>query len=352
MKVIHMPTSVGGMSWELAQGEKEIGIDSKVFYAKQNWLNYACDYCMETNLRNRFFEKIKWSRFFAKNFDVIHMNAGTSLIDYPQYNLDFLDLLLYKKNKLFMTYNGCDARQKYKRISQTNISACHFNDCYAGLCLNGNKDKERERRIRKLAGRGIKMFAVNPDLLNFLPEGATFLPYAINIGSLPRREKYAIGKRLKIVHAPTERGAKGTEDIIATIEQIKRKYPNSIEFRLVEGVPHKDALKMYKEADLIIDQIRIGWYGGLAMETMCMGIPTIAYINEEDLHFIPSQMAKDCRETVISAIADTLFETLENLINNPEILYQKHEASMEYVRRWHVAEYVASITKNYYESEV
>ena len=85
------------------------------------------------------------------------------------------------------------------------------------------------------------------------------------------------------------------------------------------------------------------------METMCMGIPTVAYINDDDLHFIPEKMAKDCKETVINANADTLFDTLENLVNNPDILYQKHMASMEYVHRWHAAEYVASITKEHYE---
>ena len=33
---------------------------------------------------------------------------------------------------------------------------------------------------------------------------------------------------------------------------------------------------MYAQADLVVDQVLIGWYGALAVETMAMGKPVIA----------------------------------------------------------------------------
>lgn len=136
------------------------------------------------------------------------------------------------------------------------------------------------------------MFAVNPDLLNFLPDHAVFLPYPIDESHVVRKEKYQVKDKIRIVHAPTQRAAKGTDDVLEAVERIQRLYPDTIELRLIERVKHEEAMKLYREADLVIDQLRVGWYGGLA----------------------------------------------------------KHEASMEYVHRWHAAEYVASITKRYYES--
>lgn len=352
MKIIHFPTSTGGMSWELAQGEKKLGLDSTVFYKNSNWLEYPCDMSLGWCGNKLVYElkKAQTAYAFSKIYDVFHLNFGTSLIDFPKLHLDYLDLWLYKNRKVCVTYNGCDVRQKYKRMQQTEISACHYDNCYDSICMDGRQDAMKARRIEKLHKRNVVMFAVNPDLLNFLPDDAVFLPYPIEEHHVARKEKYQVGKRIKIVHAPTQRTAKGTEDVLAAIRKIEQLYPNTIEMTLIENVKHKEAMRLYREADLVIDQLRVGWYGGLAMETMCIGIPTIAYINKDDLHFVPQKMAEDCLETVINANGATLFSTLENIVNNPQILYQKHEASMEYVHRWHAAEYVASITKKYYES--
>jgi len=350
MRVIHFPTSVGGMSWELAQGEKKLGLDSEVFYLDNTWLNYPCDFHrVKDETKYQFFEKIKWAYSFSKRYDVFHLNYGSSIIDYPEYGLDYLDLILYKGKKICVTYNGCDARQKYIRMKQDEFAPCNFPNCYGGVCQDGSKDRIKARRIKKLESLGVIMFALNPDLMNFLPESACFLPYAINEGVICKKENYEIQKVIKVIHAPTQRVVKGTEEVIATINKINKVYKDVIDFKLIEGVEHRKAIKMYKEADLVIDQLRVGWYGALATESMCMGIPTIAYINKHDLKYIPKQMAEDCINTVIDANQNTLFEVLENIVNNPSVLYEKHKASMEYVYRWHRAEYVASITKKEYE---
>jgi len=327
-------------------------LDSTVFYKNSNWLDYSCDIALGWCGNKFLYEmrKAQTAYAFSKEYDVFHMNYGSSLIDFPSLYLDYLDLALYKNKKICVTYNGCDARQKYQRMNQAEISACQYKECYGGICMDGKLDKMKARRIRKLNRKGVTMFALNPDLLNFLPDNAVFLPYPIDESSVVRKEKYQIKDKIKIVHAPTQRVAKGTDDVLKAIEEIDKLYPDTVEFTLIERVKHEEAMKLYRQADLVIDQLRIGWYGGLAMETMCIGIPTIAYINQDDLHFLPPKMAKDCLETVINANGNSIFSVLESIIHNPRILYQRHEASKEYVHRWHAAEYVASITKRYYES--
>ena len=353
MKVIHMPTSTGGNSWRLAQGEKQLGLDSRVYYGYGaiNWLQYSYDdACVASNKLKALFELYKEVNTISKEYDVVHMNFGQSLIDFPGKGINYWDLKRYKNQKLFMTYNGCDARQKYVRIKQADICACKYDDCYNGCCNNAKVEKHKKERIEMLDAMGVRMFAVNPDLLNFLPEGSLFLPYAIDVGAFKERAKYEVAKKIKVVHAPTQRACKGTEAVIKTINKINVEYKGIIDFQMIEKVPNSKALEIYREADLVIDQLRIGWYGGLATETMCMGIPTIAYINEEDLKFIPKEMAKDCLDSIINANEFTLYDVLENIINNPSILVQKREAGMEYINKWHNAVNVAKITKAAYES--
>jgi hypothetical protein len=55
---------------------------------------------------------------------------------------------------------------------------------------------------------------------------------------------------------------------------------------------NQDALKIYSTLDVMIDQLKIGWYGGLAVESAGLGIPTIVYLRESDLELVPAEFRK------------------------------------------------------------
>ena len=56
MKILHLPTSVGGNSWGLAQGEKALGLESEVLIDANNWLNYKSDICLGLENKNKVFQ--------------------------------------------------------------------------------------------------------------------------------------------------------------------------------------------------------------------------------------------------------------------------------------------------------
>jgi hypothetical protein len=124
-----------------------------------------------------------------------------------------------------------------------------------------------------------------------------------------------------------------------------------VEIQLVENIPYVQALQIYRDADLIIDQILIGWYGAFAVEVMKMGKPVIARIAKEDLHFVPEQLAKDVLDTVITADPTNIYEVLLQCIEDRIFLERHSEASLEYVHKWHNPHYVASLTKEKYEAD-
>ncbi|NET57863.1 MAG: glycosyltransferase [Symploca sp. SIO2E6] len=355
MKVLHLPSSVGGNAWGLAQGERFLGLDSSVLVSRQNWLQYPAD--INLNLQNYSSQPRKLAKLaqtfleIRNKYDIFHFNFGSSLIHLPAKHLNQFELPFYPdKAKLFVTYNGCDARQKYLTIQRTKIAACHNTNCYGGQCNSGKLDKYRRQGINKMERYVSHIWALNPDLLYFLPKGkSSFLPYSISFDGIDLFPP-KLGKKLKIVHAPTNREAKGSDHILAALQKIQKTQANYIDVSLVENLPHAQALKIYQEADLIIDQVLIGWYGGFAVEAMKMGKPIIARIAQQDLHFLPEQMAKDVVETVIQAEPDTIYQVLLNCIENRQILRKKSEASLEYVNKWHNLKYVANLTKQRYES--
>lgn len=140
--------------------------------------------------------------------------------------LDLDSAVLIKWHNIY-TYD-CDICLHWERKSifgifismlKTFFLACHEKECYGGQCNSGILDKRRRARIKKA-------------------------------------QKYVnqneIGKKLKIVHAPTERGAKGTKYIMKTLGRLKSRYRN-IEIILVENVPYRRALEIYKEANIVVD---------------------------------------------------------------------------------------------------
>jgi hypothetical protein len=195
------------------------------------------------------------------------------------------------------------------------------------------------------------IWAVNPDLLHFLPRNkSSFLPYAVMVDGKRTDKPIFENRRLKIVHAPTDRGAKGSEKIIRVMQELARTKSNKFEFQLVENVPHSDAVRIFRNADILIDQVLIGWYGGIAVEFMSMGKPVICRIAEEDLKFVPKQMAQDVKEAFIQAEPGTLKETILQCIEGDRVfLKRKAEAALNYAQTWHDPKYVASVTKEAYE---
>jgi len=118
---------------------------------------------------------------------------------------------------------------------------------------------------------------------------------------------------IKIVHAPNHRQFKGTKYLIETVDRIKRQ-GYQVDLQLIEKILNKDAIHLYKEADIIAEQFLIGWHGYLAVEGMALGKPVVCFIRnaKEDYPF-----DKDC--PIVSADPDTLEKTLLWLIQNPEV---------------------------------
>jgi hypothetical protein len=299
----------------------------------------------------KFLSSVRAFLRYRNEFDVFHFNYGSTLIDFRTIGVHHWDLPYYPKGrKIIFTYNGCDARQKYKTIQRARVASCSQEDCYSGICNSGARDKTREKRIGIVSKYADHIFAVNPDLLYFLPETiTTFLPYSIaswyEIQSIP----YKIDRKIRIVHSPTNRAAKGSHYIIQALENLKKRY--DIEIILVNKVPNKEALDIYKRADLIVDQVLAGWYGGLAVEAMKMGKPVAAFVREDDLKFIPEKMAIDLKSAVINLNPLSIERVIEEHLQNPQLLYQKSEAGLEYVHKWHDPAYVAWITKSFYEGQ-
>lgn len=353
MKVLHLPHNVGSNPWSLSRGERALGLDSDTLSLETYRFQYPTDQNLNLQGRGAALKLATLTKAFfdnRKKYDVFHFNFGRSLVNFPGKGLHSTELPFYPKNKKkFVTYQGCDARQKFPTMERSKVAACHQADCYNGQCNSGRLDELRRIGIQKMAEHVDHMWAVNPDLLYFLPkEKSSFLPYAVSIPE-ERMQTPSFEGELTIVHAPTNRAAKGSSFIIEAVENVQKRNPGKLRLVLVENLTHSEAQKVYRRADIVIDQILIGWYGAFAVESMYLGKPVIARIANDDLHFLPNEMAKDVQDTVIGADPYTIEDVIERAIADRHFLQQRAEASLSYAHRWHNPVHVAAVTKAKYE---
>ncbi|MFS2013646.1 glycosyltransferase [Azospirillum sp. CT11-132] len=85
---------------------------------------------------------------------------------------------------------------------------------------------------------------------------------------------------LRIVHTPNHRTIKGTAHLIAAVEQLRQEGV-AIDLKIVEFASNQTVLEEMASADLVVDQLVIGWYAMVAIEAMTLGKPVICYLRPD-----------------------------------------------------------------------
>lgn len=334
MKILHYEMIMN--SFGLAMAEKRLGHQSVVVERKSGFHKLPVDYNLHLDRGNYFNKFIKIIRFFIsirKNFDIFHFQYGLSFIDFEIQFFNHLDLPFYPKNvKLVFTYNGDDARMSYPIIDGIDFNL--YLSSYIENMTHFNKNR-RLSKIQKVDRYAHHIFSVNPDLLNFLPSRAEFLPYTMcNFYNIERVQKINETNNFTIIHAPSNRMVKGSEFIEQALNEIQKLFP-FVKVVYVENKSNDEALAIYRTADLLIDQVIIGWYGGLAVELMRMGIPVACYLRQEDFRFVPEEMINDLKVSMIQISPKNIFEPIKELIQNRQKLNTYAENGYQYVSKWH-----------------
>lgn len=372
IRVLHCPHLIGGNPQGLARAERELGLDSYAVAFKQNYLQYQTDEVLFAPHDHLVVQELKRWKFLwrvLRQFDIIHFNFGESLMpmrrrqgianqskhklkvfDWYREGLELQDLPLLKRagKGIVVTYQGDDARQgDYSRANFPISIAQEVDENY----YSPSSDQHKRWRINRFATYADRIFALNPDLLHVLPAQARFLPYAhIDLREWQpiKNENGDPAKLPVVIHAPSHRGAKGTRFVLDAVGKLQSE-GIPFEFVLIEQLSNAEARKLYEKADLLIDQVLAGWYGGLAVELMALGKPVLCYIREGDLSFIPPAMRQEL--PIINITPDTLYTILKEYLT-----VRRHELpaigqrSRQYVEIWHDPLRIAAQLKTEYEA--
>ena len=341
-RVLHLPVAGAGQLRAFADAMKEKGVvASSLLYADiAPEIKYQADLVIE-RVPNNLASASQVIKDLMSKYDIFHLH-GLPLLFSARYPFPTgMDLLFLRAagKKVFFHFHGSEAR--LASVFQATTPYNYVSDNPSGLFTTF---KEDEQRIFFEFVKGVcnNVFVLDAELQSYVGEALT-VPRVVDlkkwtyVGTEP-------GEVLRVVHAPSRRGVKGTEQVLSAVKKLQSEGIR-IDLRLVENVPNEEAREIYKWADVVIDGLRMGWYGVLSVEAMALGKAVICYIRDELKHYLPYP------PPLAVANPDNLFYVLKDLALHPEEVHSLGERGRQYVEELHDAEKVTDILLRIYEAE-
>jgi glycosyltransferase involved in cell wall biosynthesis len=145
--------------------------------------------------------------------------------------------------------------------------------------------------------------------------------------------------RIRILHSFVDEGravpgknVKGSPFILDAINRLKRE-GFSVDYFYLNKVPSR-LMRMHQvQADIVVEQLIYGWWGSTAIECMGLGKPVVCYINaslkQEFLKVFPEYDGLP----IIEANTDSIYATLKELVESPELRARKGRESRQFAER-------------------
>jgi hypothetical protein len=230
--------------------------------------------------------------------------------------------------------HGTDIRLPSRNVSRTPwspyLDAELYTARYETLAL-------RNRALLKELARPV--FVSTPDLLADV-DGGIWCPVVVEVDrwSSPRTSP-APGKLLRVAHAPSALAIKGTALIEPTLKRLQAE--GVIEYTRLVSVASADMPARFAEADIVLDQFRLGSYGVAACEAMASGCAVLG-------HVLPDVRATVKQATghelpIIEATADTLEGILRGLAGDSRALSESRDSGPAFVQEVHSGRLSAAI---------
>lgn len=316
MKIVHAPTEIAGQMGIICKELRKRGHHAAGYNCFHTYLNYKGDI-----INTDAFEVMKELDFVIKNTDIFHFHNANTFMQ------DFADLPLLKEmgKKMVMHHWGSDVRsdRMVRKLNPYRLPPTYYTDLKI--------DRQLKNFSKYIDTAIVQDYEAYPYVKDYYKK-VFVLPLACDVEDFEVSYPSVTNNKPVIIHAPTNRAFKGSDFVEAAVMQIQGK--SEFTYQIVEKTSHEKAIAIYKNADIIIDQLLCGTYGMFSVEAMAMGKPVVAFIRDDVRNKFPADLP------IVQATPETLADVLLELIQNPERRHELGKASRRYVERYHSAERV------------
>ncbi|GIQ68523.1 glycosyltransferase family 1 protein [Xylanibacillus composti] len=292
--VFHSPLEIAGQMGMLVGGLRKYGHMAVGYNMFINYLRYS------NHIINTYLDNIKESYELIKaGYPIMHFHFGTTL----DRNLYDLPTYAAEGKKMVMHHWGNDVR--IAGLAKT------FSPYLTDPC-NPWSDAEMVQRLQYMSAYIPTAIIQDHELMPYVKpyyKHVFVLPLAFPVQTTVPVYPLRSNSVPMIVHAPTQPSFKGTAIIEAALQSLwSQGY--SFTYYKIENMSHDQALQLYHQADIVIDQILVGTYGLFSVEAMALGKPVVCHIRDDLRSTYPGDLP------IVSANPANLQEALVPLITD------------------------------------
>lgn len=318
MKIVHAPTEIAGQMGIICKELRKKGHHATGYNSFHTYLNYKGDI-----INTDAFEILKELEFLVNNTDIFHFhNANTFMPEFAD-----LSLIKEKGKKMVMHHWGSDVRsvRMVRKLNPYQLPPTYYTDLQI--------DRQLKQLTKYIDTAIVQDYEAYPYVKDYYKK-VFVLPLACNVEDFEVSYPSISNHKPTIIHAPTNRSFKGSDYVKLAIKKIQGKA--DFNYQMVEKMSHEKALAIYKNADIIIDQLLCGTYGMFSVEAMAMGKPVVAFIRDDVRKKFPASLP------IVQATPETLDDVLLKLIKNPKRRHELGKEGRRYVKMYHSAERVTN----------
>ena len=227
---------------------------------------------------------------------------------------------------VMMLCHGSDIRLPSRHMSRYSDSP--FFDTMAPLAPKLERIASRNRAV--LDRLGLPVFVTTPDLILDVPY-ARWLPSVVDL-DLWRSDTAPLDRSRPIVaHAPSKGATKGSELVDPILYKLDAE--GLITYRRVSKVPFSEMPEVYRDADIVIDQVRLGDYDVVALESMAAGRVLVGHVSDHTRQHVREQTGREV--PVVEGRPDQLEATIRAIVRERDEYRNTALDGIQFVSEFH-----------------
>jgi hypothetical protein len=224
-----------------------------------------------------------------------------------------------------MMCHGSDVRQ------HTRHRENHPWSPYADRALYSRSAERRAARlVERLEAFSGPVFVSTPDLLDDVPFGV-WCPVVVDTGRWHPGPIPLERERPVVVHSPSASSIKGSDLIEPHLRRLEAT--GLIEYRRLEGVPWERMPDVVRDADIVLDQFRIGSYGVAACEALSAGRVVVGQVAPHIRGRVQERTGREL--PIVEANVDTVGDVVRSLVADRDAARMSAARGVEFVGLLH-----------------
>ena len=239
---------------------------------------------------------------------------------------DQIDALLEAGVKVAMVAHGSDVRLPSRHARRVDDSP--FRDNF------WDETPELERLVRAnlalLDQLGLPTYVSTPDLLLDVPN-ARWLPVVVEFDRWQVDRVPLMSLVPHVAHVSSQGVVKGTALIEPTLRRLEAE--GLIRYTRIEGDPPAEMPALYRDADVVLDQFRLGDYGVAACEALASGCVVVGHVSEHARAVVAAQTGWSL--PIVESSAANLDQVLRKILSDRPRFQDEARRGVEFVREVH-----------------